>query len=149
VQQGAAGQRAPQRKVQVGDADSPAEREADQVATAVTSGGKPSQLIVDRGPLTSGQMLKGTFLDSLRAAVTQAANAELAPGYAAISGPLRGMMQRLGDIMKSGLQLQRCETKSDRYKKRIAEQKKTEGAKYQWGCCDRPVELRFTVPAAP
>jgi hypothetical protein len=32
AQQGAAGQRAPQRQVQVGDAHSPAEHEADQVA---------------------------------------------------------------------------------------------------------------------
>ena len=44
VQQGAAGQRSPQRQLQVGDANSPAEHEADQVAAAVTSGtGQPNR----------------------------------------------------------------------------------------------------------
>ena len=41
AQQGAAGQRALQRKVEVGAADSPAEREADAVASAVTGGAPP------------------------------------------------------------------------------------------------------------
>jgi hypothetical protein len=41
AQQGAAGQRLPQRKVEVGAADSPAEREADAVAVAVTAGAPP------------------------------------------------------------------------------------------------------------
>jgi hypothetical protein len=44
VQQRGAGQPSPQRKVQIGDANSPAEQEADHVAAAVTSGtGQPSK----------------------------------------------------------------------------------------------------------
>ena len=88
AQQGAAGQRAVQRQVQVGDADSPAEREADQVAAQVTSGqGQPTSLLVDDGPVQPGQMLKSQFIERLRAEVTAAADAELGPMYSAIGCP--------------------------------------------------------------
>jgi hypothetical protein len=87
AQQGAAGRRAPQRKVEVGAADSPAEHEADAVATAVTRGAAPAQLLVDDGPVAPGQMLKSTFIAQLRAAVTVAADAELGPVYSAIGCP--------------------------------------------------------------
>jgi len=88
AQQGAAGQRAVQRAVQVGDADSPAEREADQVSAAVTAGqGAPAALLVDDGPVGPDQMLKSQFLDHLRAEVTAAADAELGVVQAMIGCP--------------------------------------------------------------
>jgi hypothetical protein len=89
AQQGAAGQRIPQRAVQVGDANSPAEHEADQVAAAVTggAGGRPAALLVDAPPVGPGQMLKSQFLEQLRAQVTAAADAELGPIYSAIGCP--------------------------------------------------------------
>ncbi len=79
AQQGAAGQRAPQRQVEVGASDSPAEREADQVASAVTGCGKPAVLLVDDGPVQPGQMLKSTFLEQLREQTAAAAAEELGP----------------------------------------------------------------------
>ena len=88
AQQGAAGQRAPQRQVQVGDANTPAEHQADRVAAEITGGsGQPAHLLVDDGPVTAGQMLKLQFLDQLRAQVTDAANEELGPVYSAIGCP--------------------------------------------------------------
>ena len=87
VQQGAAGQRALQPKVTVGDANTPAEREADQVASEVTGGGRPRALLVDDGPVQPGQMLKSSFIDELRGQVTAAADAELGPIYSAIGCP--------------------------------------------------------------
>ena len=88
AQQGAAGQRAVQRAVQVGDANSPAEHEADQVAAAVTGGQRPpAALLVDDGPVGPGQMLKSQFLEQLRTQVTAAADAELGPIYSAIGCP--------------------------------------------------------------
>jgi hypothetical protein len=87
VQQGAAGQRAPQRKVEVGDANSPAEHEADRVAADVTAGAAPSALLVDDGPVAPGQMLKSTFIAELRAQVTAAADEELGPIYSAVGCP--------------------------------------------------------------
>jgi hypothetical protein len=87
VQQGAAGQRAIARKVEVGDAGTPAEVEADAVATAVTAGAKPAALLVDDGPVAPGQMLRSTFIGQLRAAVTAAADEELGPLYSAIGCP--------------------------------------------------------------
>ena len=87
AQQGAAGQRLPQRQVEVGAADSPAEREADAVAGAVTAGAPPAGLLVDDGPVAAGQMLKSTFIAQLRAEVTAAADAELGPMYSAIGCP--------------------------------------------------------------
>jgi hypothetical protein len=88
AQQGAAGQRAVQRAVQVGDADSPAEREADQVSAEVTGGqARPTALLVDGGPVGPGQMLKSQFLEQLRTEVTAAADAELGPIYSAIGCP--------------------------------------------------------------
>jgi hypothetical protein len=87
AQQGAAGQRLPQRRVEVGAADSPAEREADAVAGAVTAGAPPAGLLVDDGPVAAGQMLKSTFIAQLRAEVTAAADAELGPMYSAIGCP--------------------------------------------------------------
>lgn len=80
AQQGAAGQRAPQRLVEVGASDSPAEREAEAVASEITSGtGKPAALVVDDGPVQPGQMLKSTFIDQLRQAVSAAAAEEMGP----------------------------------------------------------------------
>jgi hypothetical protein len=87
AQQGAAGQRAPQRAVQVGDAGTPAEHEADRVSAEVTSGAPPAALIVDDGPVQPGQMLKSQFIEQLRAEVTAAADAELGPIYSAIGCP--------------------------------------------------------------
>lgn len=87
VQQGAAAARVPQRQVQVGSADSPAEHEADAVAAQVTSGARPQALLVDNGPVQPGQMLKIPFMDQLRAQVTAAADAELGPIYSAIGCP--------------------------------------------------------------
>jgi len=88
AQQGAAGQQAVQRAVHVGDANSPAEHEADRVATAVTGGqDRPAMLLVDEGPVGPGQMLKSQFLEQLRAQVTVAADAELGPVYSAIGCP--------------------------------------------------------------
>jgi hypothetical protein len=88
AQQGAAGQRAIQRAVQVGAADSPAEREADQVSAAVTGGhGRPGALLVDDGPVAPGQMLKSQFFDQLRGAVAAATEAELGPAGAGIGCP--------------------------------------------------------------
>lgn len=88
AQQGAAGQRAPQRQVQVGDAGTPAEQEADRVADDVAQErGGAAALIVDNPPVATGQMLKSTFIAQLRDAVTQAANAELGPAYSAIGCP--------------------------------------------------------------
>ncbi len=87
AQQGAAGQRLPQRKVEVGDANTPAEHEADQVAAAVTAGAAPAALLVDDGPVGPGQMLKSTFLAQLRAQVSAAADDELGPFFSAIGCP--------------------------------------------------------------
>ena len=87
AQQGAAGQRLPQRAVQVGDANSPAEHEADQVASAVTGGARPAALLVDQAPVGPGQMLKSQFMEQLQAQVTAAADAELGPIYSAIGCP--------------------------------------------------------------
>ncbi|MBP8809889.1 MAG: DUF4157 domain-containing protein [Kofleriaceae bacterium] len=87
AQQGAAGQRAVARAVTVGASDSPAEHEADQVAAEVTSGGPPRSLLVDVGPPQPGQMIKDVFLATLRAQVTEAADAELGPIYSAIGCP--------------------------------------------------------------
>lgn len=88
AQQGAAAQRTPQRKIEVGDAHSPAEAQADAVAAAVTTGSKPpAALLVDHEPLAPGQMLKSTFLEQLRVAVTAAVNAELGPALSADGCP--------------------------------------------------------------
>ena len=87
VQQGAAGQRTPQRDVKVGDAGTPAEQEADRVSAAVTGGAAPAALLVDDGPVQPGQMLKSQFIDQLRPQVTAAADAELGPIYSAIGCP--------------------------------------------------------------
>lgn len=88
VQQGAAGARAPQRAVTVGDAHSPAEHQADRVAAEITSGtGRPAALLVDNPPVGPGQMLKAQFIDHLRAHVTAAANEELGPFYSTIGCP--------------------------------------------------------------
>jgi hypothetical protein len=87
VQQGAAGQRIPQRQVTVGAADSPAERQADQVAADVTGGARPAAVLVDDGPVQPGQMLKSTFIDQLRGQVVAAADEELGPVYSAIGCP--------------------------------------------------------------
>lgn len=88
AQQGATGQRVPQRQVQVGEANSPAEAQADAVAGAVTGGqARPAQLLVDDGPVQPGQMLKSTFIQQLRSLVTAAADEELGPIDSAIGCP--------------------------------------------------------------
>jgi hypothetical protein len=98
AQQGAAGRRGAQAKVEVGAADTPAEREADQVAAAVTGGATPASLLVDDGPPAAGQMLKSTFIAQLRAAVTDAADTELGPMYSALGCPYIDMyFQRYSD----------------------------------------------------
>jgi hypothetical protein len=88
AQQGAAGQRMPQRRVEVGGASTPAEQEADQVAAAVTAGsGRPAKLLVDEGPAQPGQMQKDEFLAQLEPLVTAAADAELGPMLSAVGCP--------------------------------------------------------------
>lgn len=89
AQQGAAGQRLPQRAaIQVGDANSPAEHEAEGVAAAVTGGrARPAGLIVDDGPLQPGQMLRSQFFEQLRADVSAACSEELGPEFAVIGVP--------------------------------------------------------------
>ncbi len=88
AQQGAAGQRAPQRQVRVGDANSPAEAEADAVAGAVTRGqAAPAALIVDDGPVAPGQMLKSTFIEQLRTEASAAAAEELGPLGSVVACP--------------------------------------------------------------
>lgn len=75
AQQGAA-RAAPQRKVTVGPAGSPAEAEADQVSAEITGGAPPrAGLLVEpgAGPLGPGQMEKGAFLEQLRSACQSAA----------------------------------------------------------------------------
>jgi Domain of unknown function (DUF4157) len=91
VQQGAAGQRAPQRRVQVGASDSPAERQADAVSAAVT-GGQPGAaasgaLIVDELPVQPGQMLKSQFIAQLHGQVMAAAQEELGPIWSVMGCP--------------------------------------------------------------
>ena len=86
AQQGAAAP-APARKVEVGAADSPAEREADRVAEEVVGGAPPVQRVVDDGPVAPGQMLRSTFLAELREVVTAAADAELGPELSAVGCP--------------------------------------------------------------
>ncbi len=51
----------PQRKVEVGEANSPAEQHADQVGAQVAAGAPPQQLLADAPPLAPGQMLKTEF----------------------------------------------------------------------------------------
>ncbi|MEZ4403094.1 MAG: DUF4157 domain-containing protein [Kofleriaceae bacterium] len=88
AQQGAAGAPRPQRAVTVGASDSPAEHEADRVAAEVTGGvARPGTLVVEDGPVAAGQMLKTTFMATLRSQVTAAADAELGPVYSAIGCP--------------------------------------------------------------
>ena len=86
VQQGAAARTLPQGKTEVGPTDSPAEKEADAVADAVTNGDKPAALIADGQP-AAGQMEKSAFLAELRAAITAAANEELGPVWLVLGCP--------------------------------------------------------------
>lgn len=67
----------PQRKVAVGGADSPAEADADRVATNVVSGAPATVLLVDGGVVTKDQMVLATFLEQLKPLVTAAASDEL------------------------------------------------------------------------
>ena len=84
-QQGGGAQ--PQAKVMVGDANSPAETEADAVAAKATAGLlTPAQLLVDANPSDS-QMLKSEFIAQLRDKVTAVADAELGPAETAIGCP--------------------------------------------------------------
>ncbi len=79
VQQGAAARPAVDKKVEVGAAHSPAEAEADSVATAVASGEKPTAILVDdpSAALAPGQMPVAQFLCQLQDQVTKAAEDEL------------------------------------------------------------------------
>ena len=79
VQQGAAGTAQAQRQLAIGAANSPAEREADQVADRVTAGRPPALLVDDDAAIATGQMARTSFLTQLRAEVTAAANTELGP----------------------------------------------------------------------
>ncbi len=88
AQQGAAATRLPQRQVQVGASDSPAERQADAVSAEVTGGAHSGPLLVDEPPVQPGQMLKAQFVEQLRAAVTGAANQELGPVWSAMGCPI-------------------------------------------------------------
>jgi hypothetical protein len=68
----------PQRKLAVGAEGSPAEQHADEVAGKAKGGGlAPTQLIVDGGELTAGQMDKASFQAQLREAVALATEQEL------------------------------------------------------------------------
>lgn len=77
AQQGAAGRKAAQPKVTVGDAHSPAEAEADAVAGKVVSGAAPGGALVVDGAAGPGQMTRDQFLSELRAKVIEAAQAAL------------------------------------------------------------------------
>ncbi len=79
VQQGAAAQPAVHKKVEVGEANSPAEAEANRVATAVARGDKPTTIFVDApsAVLAPGQMHVNQFLNQLQDQVTKAAEKEL------------------------------------------------------------------------
>jgi hypothetical protein len=69
VQQGAASA-APMAKLEVGAADSPAEREADDVAAAAVAGARPRGVIVEDGaPPGPGQMTRSALLAAMRGAV--------------------------------------------------------------------------------
>lgn len=88
VQQGAAGQEVPQRDVAVGAANSPAEAEADRVASAAVSNARPVRLLVeDDAQVEAGQLPKGSFLRELRERVTAAADEELGPVWSALGCP--------------------------------------------------------------
>jgi hypothetical protein len=77
----------PQRKLAVGDSNSPAEAEADHVAQQVTSGSAPQEWLIDSGPVVPGQMLKSAFLEQLKPDVTNAANEELGRLGSALACP--------------------------------------------------------------
>jgi hypothetical protein len=94
AQQGGAGTHAAQRKVEVGEANSPAEHEADTVAGAVTAGAPPAMLLIDSGAPSPGQMLKSSFIAELRAQISAAADAEAGPVYAVIEQSFLGYAAR-------------------------------------------------------
>jgi hypothetical protein len=87
VQQGAAKRKVAQGNIEVGPADSPAEREADAVASSVASGRPPALIVDDGAPQQPGQMTRSQFLSQLRSQVEAAANAELGPVWAALGCP--------------------------------------------------------------
>jgi hypothetical protein len=94
AQQGGAGAPGAQRKVNVGEANSPAEREADAVAGGVTGGGPPERLLVDGGTPAPGQALKASFIAQLRDALAAASTTETLPAYAAIENFFVGYTDR-------------------------------------------------------
>src|SRR5262249_46096089 len=77
VAQQGGGRPVAQTKVAVGDANSPAEHEADAVANAVAGAAAPTALLVDPGSPAPGQMAKAESLARLPGAITAAASAEL------------------------------------------------------------------------
>ena len=77
VSQQQGGAAVPQRKVTVGAASSPAETDADRVASNVTANAPPVQLLVDVGPLAPGQMLATQFKPLLRASIVAVVEQEL------------------------------------------------------------------------
>jgi hypothetical protein len=105
VQQGAASA-APMAKLEVGAADSPAEREADDVAAAAVAGARPRGVIVEDGaPPGPGQMTRSALLAAMRGAV----EAELAalPPERGAEARNAAMAQLAGAETRSAAELER------------------------------------------
>jgi hypothetical protein len=80
------GSKAPQRKVAVGEPNSPAEHEADAFASTVASGATPS-LIIEQGRVATGQMTRVIFLAEVERTVKATAVAALGPEWDAQACP--------------------------------------------------------------
>ncbi|HTE49438.1 MAG TPA: DUF4157 domain-containing protein, partial [Kofleriaceae bacterium] len=89
VAQQSGGEARPAAKIEVGQANSPQETEADAVAAQVTSGAAPEILIAedDARALAPGQMRRGDFLSALHGQATAAAGQELGPLWSAEGCP--------------------------------------------------------------
>jgi len=87
AQQGAAERPAVQRQVSVGSSSSPAEAEADAVASRAAGNAPPQQLLIEAGTAAPGQMTRTEFMSRLRTAVTAAADAALGPLWSAVGCP--------------------------------------------------------------
>ncbi len=105
AQQGAAGRKLTQPKVTVGDANSPAEAEADSVAAKVASGATPGGPLVVDGTAGPGQMTREAFLAELRTRVIAAARDALGMFWSVAGCPYieRWFAQHEGD---NGAQLE-------------------------------------------
>lgn len=86
VQQGAAERGVAQAKLSVGDANSPAEHEADAVAAKLT-GGQASFFVVDGAAPSAEYMSRDQFLKELRESVTDTADAALGMFWSAVGCP--------------------------------------------------------------